>query len=98
MIAGHFATALVPYELTRKAHPAPVWLFLLAAQFLDLLMVTFVSLGIVDLVDAECPAVAVGTLRVSRLVREVRKVSKTPIRGSQYSHSNTPTGWLMPRS
>ena len=46
MIAGHFATALVPYELTRKAHPAPVWLFLLAAQFLDVLMMTFVSLGI----------------------------------------------------
>jgi len=46
MIAGHFATALVPYELTRKAHPVPFWFFLLAAQFLDVLMVTFVTLGI----------------------------------------------------
>ena len=46
MIAGHFATALVPYEVTRKAHPVPFWFFLLAAQFLDVLMVTFVTLGI----------------------------------------------------
>ena len=45
MIAGHFATALVPYELTRKSDPVPVWLFLLAAQFLDVLMMVFVSLG-----------------------------------------------------
>ena len=47
MIAGHFATALVPYELTRKSDPVPVWPFLLAAQFLDVLMLIFVSLGIV---------------------------------------------------
>lgn len=46
MIAGHFATALVPYELTRKSSPAPFWLFLLAAQFLDFLMLLFVSLGV----------------------------------------------------
>ncbi len=46
MIAGHFATALVPYELTRKTSPAPFWLFLLAAQFLDFLMLLFVSVGV----------------------------------------------------
>jgi hypothetical protein len=46
MIAGHFATALVPYELTRKTSPAPFWLFLLASQFLDFLMLVFVSLGV----------------------------------------------------
>lgn len=46
MIAGHFATALVPYELTRKATAVPFWLFLVAAQFLDVLMLVFVTLGI----------------------------------------------------
>ena len=46
MIAGHFATALVPYELTRKTSPAPFWLFLAASQFLDFLMLVFVSVGV----------------------------------------------------
>lgn len=46
MIAGHFATALVPYALIRKESPAPFWLFLLAAQFLDVLMLLFVSAGV----------------------------------------------------
>jgi len=27
MIAGHFATALVPYELTQKSDPVPFWRF-----------------------------------------------------------------------
>lgn len=49
MIAGHYATALVPYELTRKSTGAPFWLYLLAAQFLDLLMLGLVALGLEEL-------------------------------------------------
>jgi hypothetical protein len=46
MLTGHYATALVPYELTRRKWPAPIWLFLLAAQALDVLMIVLVSSGI----------------------------------------------------
>ena len=49
MIAGHYATALVPYELTRKTQRTPFWVFLLAAQFLDFAMLVFVQLGIEQL-------------------------------------------------
>ncbi len=49
MIAGHYATALVPYELTRKTQHTSFWVFLVAAQFLDLAMLVFVSLGIEQL-------------------------------------------------
>lgn len=49
MIAGHYAPALVPYELTRKTQRAPFWIFLLAAQFLDLAMLVFAGLGIEQL-------------------------------------------------
>lgn len=46
MIAGHFATALIPYELLRKKKPAPFWLLLLASQFLDFLMLFLVLFGL----------------------------------------------------
>ena len=46
MIAGHYAAALVPYELTKNTSPAPFWLLLFAAQFLDFLMLLFVSVGV----------------------------------------------------
>jgi hypothetical protein len=49
MIAGHYATALIPYELTRRNLGTPFWIFLLAAQFLDLAMLALVQLGIEDL-------------------------------------------------
>jgi len=65
MIAGHFATALVPYELTRKAHPVPFWFFLLAAQFLDVLMVTFVTLGIETMKPADAFSVAFSSVKTN---------------------------------
>jgi len=46
MIAGHYAMALVPYELTRKSNKTTFWIFLLASQFLDFIMLIFVDLGI----------------------------------------------------
>ena len=49
MIAGHYATALVPYELTRKTQRTSFWIFLVAAQFLDFAMLVFVTLGIEQL-------------------------------------------------
>ena len=49
MIAGHYATALVPYELTRKTQRTSFWVFLIAAQFLDLVMLVCVTLGIEQL-------------------------------------------------
>ena len=46
MLTGHYATALIPYELTRKTQKVSFWVFLLAAQFLDVLMLLFVSTNI----------------------------------------------------
>lgn len=46
MVSGHFATALLPYELLRRTRPAPLWLFLLASQFLDFLMLGLASAGV----------------------------------------------------
>jgi hypothetical protein len=68
MIAGHFATALVPYEITRKDHSVPVWVFLLAAQFLDVLMVTLVSLGIEKMEPADAFSVAFNSLQTDMYV------------------------------
>jgi len=68
MIAGHFATALVPYELTRNDHPAPVWLFLLASQFLDFLMVVLVSLGIETMEPADAFDVAFSGMKTNMYV------------------------------
>ena len=45
MFMGHYATALVPYAKVERASSAPFWLFLLAAQSLDILMLFFVSVG-----------------------------------------------------
>jgi len=42
---GHFANALVPYQKCRDDPKAKFWLFLLAAQFLDFLMLGFMALG-----------------------------------------------------
>ncbi|RTL31377.1 MAG: hypothetical protein EKK47_08015 [Burkholderiales bacterium] len=49
MVTGHFATALIPYELTRRQagrRQVPFWVFLLASQFLDFLMLALVAAGI----------------------------------------------------
>ncbi|GLS90108.1 hypothetical protein GCM10007916_11750 [Psychromonas marina] len=46
MLTGHYATALIPYELTRKEQRVGFWLFLLAAQFLDVLMLLLISVNI----------------------------------------------------
>lgn len=46
MFMGHYATALVPYELNRQNNAAPFWLYLFAAQFLDFLMVSLVAADI----------------------------------------------------
>lgn len=49
MVTGHFATALIPYELTRQqagGRQVPFWVFLLASQFLDFLMLALVAAGI----------------------------------------------------
>lgn len=45
MVMGHFATALVPYQKCRANPKASFWIFLLAAQFLDFLMLGFLVLG-----------------------------------------------------
>ena len=47
MFMGHFATALVADQKSREqGGTAPFWLFLLASQFLDFLMVAFLWLGL----------------------------------------------------
>ncbi len=46
MVMGHYVTALIPYAKTREESIAPFWLFLLASQFLDILMLLLVTLGI----------------------------------------------------
>jgi hypothetical protein len=68
MIAGHFATALVPYELTRKTSPAPFWLFLVASQFLDFLMLLFVSFGVEKLEPSDFLKVAFVSMRSDMFV------------------------------
>ncbi|MGB8332290.1 MAG: hypothetical protein WCE62_19355 [Polyangiales bacterium] len=68
MIAGHFATALVPYELTRKQHPVPLWLFFLASQFLDFVMLILVSLGVEKLEPADAFSVAFNGLQTDMYV------------------------------
>ncbi len=45
MVMGHFATALVPYQKSSGNPKASFWLFLLAAQFLDFLMLGFMAVG-----------------------------------------------------
>ena len=42
MFMGHYATALIPYEKLRTKTQTPFWVFLLAAQFLDILMMALV--------------------------------------------------------
>lgn len=51
MVTGHFATALMPYEMVRQAEGrrVPFWVFLLASQFLDFLMLGLVASGVESL-------------------------------------------------
>lgn len=51
MVSGHFATALLPYEFTRNqsGKSAPFWIFLLASQFLDFLLLGFLATGVESL-------------------------------------------------
>ena len=67
MFLGHYATALVPYEKTRKTHAAPFWLFLLAAQFLDFLMIIAVPLGFESLEPALFQESSFRTMRTDML-------------------------------
>ncbi|TAK74205.1 MAG: hypothetical protein EPO01_07125 [Aquabacterium sp.] len=53
MVTGHFATALVPYALQGRSRPAPFWLFLLACQFLDFLMLGLAAAGVESLLPAQ---------------------------------------------
>lgn len=53
MIAGHFATALVPYELMRNKRQTPLWILLVAAQFTDLLMILLVQAGVEQLLPRD---------------------------------------------
>lgn len=68
MIAGHYVTALVPYELTRKNPSASFWLFLLAAQFLDFLMLLLVWLGMERLEPANFLEVAFASMTSEMLI------------------------------
>lgn len=49
MFMGHYATALIPYEKLRGRTDTPFWVYLLAAQFLDILMMTLVVANIESL-------------------------------------------------
>ena len=49
MVMGHYATALIPYAYNSQRKLAPFWMFLLAAQFLDFIMIAFVLMGIESL-------------------------------------------------
>ena len=68
MVTGHYATALLPYELTRKTQRTGFWLFLLAAQFLDFLMLTFVSVGIEKFAPSDFLDVSFSSMRTNMLV------------------------------
>ena len=47
MLMGHYATAVVAYQMTaEKNKKANIWLYLAASQLLDFAMVAFVVLGI----------------------------------------------------
>ena len=46
MVMAHYATALIAYAYTKKQDLAPFWVFLLASQFLDFMMVFLVFIGI----------------------------------------------------
>ena len=46
MVMGHYATALIPYAYNSQRKLAPFWLFLLATQVLDFIMIAFVLMGI----------------------------------------------------
>lgn len=46
MVMGHYATALIPWAYNSQRKVAPFWMLLLAAQFLDFIMLAFVLIGI----------------------------------------------------
>lgn len=69
MLTGHYATALVPYELTRsRKWPAPIWLFLLAAQALDVLMMVLVSMGVETFQPGQIMDLSFAGMRADMLV------------------------------
>ncbi len=61
MISGHFATALVAKSYAPKGS---IWLYLIAAQSIDILMVTFVFFGFehLDLGSSVVPALGSATV------------------------------------
>jgi hypothetical protein len=61
MISGHFATALVA---KRHVPKGSIWLYLIAAQGLDILMISFVVLGWehLDLGQSILPAMGSATV------------------------------------
>lgn len=46
MVAGHYAISLVAYERHREG---PLWLFLIAGMFLDILMILLVLVGVEEM-------------------------------------------------
>ena len=46
MVMGHYATALIPYAYDSNRKLAPFWVFLLATQVLDFIMVALVMVGV----------------------------------------------------
>lgn len=63
MIAGHYATALVPYALAREERPRPFWIFLITAQFTELLMLILVQLGIEHIEPTDFLSLSFGNSR-----------------------------------
>lgn len=68
MVAGHYATALVPYELTRKTQGTGFWVFLLAAQFLDFLMLALLAVGVETFTPADFLEVSFVSMRTNMFV------------------------------
>ena len=46
MVMGHYATALIPYAYNSNRKLAPFWVFLLATQMLDFIMLLLVMIGV----------------------------------------------------
>ncbi|MFK8020937.1 MAG: hypothetical protein AB8B86_14300 [Pseudomonadales bacterium] len=52
MVMGHYATALIPYAYRENRSLAPFWVFLLATQMLDFIMLALVMIGVEEIAPA----------------------------------------------
>lgn len=76
MVAGHYAISLVAYERHREG---PLWLFLIAGMFLDILMIVLVLTGVEEM----APSPGATRPRFSTMVIDM-----------SYSHDLVPVaGW-----